>query len=189
MDGDASGAVRSFDSARDGTVLGEGAVALVLERTDRARARGAAPELEIAGTALHPASGRSAAAALLERTGVVPEELDAVCADGKGTAHHDAGEARMLARLLAGAPVPVTSVRPVLGQIGAAGPLADLALCRRMFAHDLVPPVAGLRDPISNRLDFVVDAPRRVPMRTVLTAHHDFHGLAGAVLATRPDHD
>lgn len=181
--------VRSFDSRRDGTVLAEGAVALVLERTAAARRRAAEPLVEIAGTALHPhndSTASDAARDLLARAGLAPGDLGAVCANGKGTVRHDADEVRLLETLLQGTAVPVSSVRPITGQLGAAGPLAELALSHRLFQQAELPPVAELREPISEHVDFVTARPRRGRFNSVLNLHRDFNGLTGAVLSTRP---
>lgn len=123
-------ALRSFDAERDGTVLAEGAVALVLERAGDAARRGARPLVEILGATLRPAVeggiGPSALAEgprdLLAAHGLTPDTLGAVLADGKGTVRHDAAEAELLRALLKDSGVPVTSLRPVTGTLGAAGP-------------------------------------------------------------------
>ncbi|MGG7572165.1 beta-ketoacyl synthase N-terminal-like domain-containing protein [Streptomyces sirii] len=137
-------AVRSFDAERDGTVLAEGAVALVLERAGDAARRGARPLVTFLGAALRPAVdsgvGPSTLAegprGLLADHGLTPDTLGAVLADGKGTVAHDAAEAELLRALLKDSGVPVGSLRPVTGTLGAAGPLAELALAPHLFAEE-----------------------------------------------------
>ncbi|MGL6234460.1 MAG: beta-ketoacyl synthase N-terminal-like domain-containing protein [Segniliparus sp.] len=185
--------LRSFDLERDGTVLGEGAVALVLERADDAARRGAKPLVELGGTAVFPNRSDLAHSAVVERYrdllgrgGLRPEQLDVVLADGKGTVAHDAAEAELLASLLGGADVPVSTVRPITGTPGAAGPLADLALAGQIFAQEAVPPIANLSRPLSDKLDFVADRPRQLRADSVFGLYSNFNGFASATLAKRP---
>lgn len=187
-------ALRSFDAERDGTVLAEGAVALVLERAGDAARRRARPLVEILGATLRPAVeggiGPSALAEgprdLLAAHGLTPDTLGAVLADGKGTVRHDAAEAELLRALLKDSGVPVTSLRPVTGTLGAAGPLAELALAPALFEADELPPIAHLRTPPDDATDFVMGAPRKRRIDSVLSLHSTFNGFAGAVLAQRP---
>ncbi|MFG2286486.1 beta-ketoacyl synthase N-terminal-like domain-containing protein [Streptomyces sp. NPDC048595] len=187
-------AVRSFDAERDGTVLAEGAVALVLERAGDAARRGARPLVTFLGAALRPAVdsgvGPSALAegprGLLADHGLSPDTLGAVLADGKGTVAHDAAEAELLRALLKDSGVPVGSLRPVTGTLGAAGPLAELALAPHLFAAGELPPIAHLRTPPDDGTDFVMGAPRKRRIDSVLSLHSTFNGFAGALLAQRP---
>ncbi|GHF69066.1 putative beta-ketoacyl synthase [Streptomyces mashuensis] len=189
-----SDSLRSFDAERDGTVLGEGAVAVVLERAGDALARGARPLVEVLGAVLRPALDSGVGPAtlaenargLLAAHGLRPEDLGAVLADGKGTLHHDAAEAELLRALLKDSRVPVSSVRPVLGTVGAAGPLAELALAPSLFAAGELPPIAHLRTPPDDDTDFVMGAARKRRIDSVLSLHGTFSGFAGALLAKRP---
>ncbi|QHC26095.1 beta-ketoacyl synthase N-terminal-like domain-containing protein [Streptomyces sp. GS7] len=186
--------LRSFDAGRDGTVLGEGAVALVLERAGDAVARGAVPLVEVLGATLRPAADggvgpagpAESARGLIAAHGLAPESLGAVLADGKGTVHHDAAEAELLRALLKDSGVPVSSVRPILGTLGAAGPLAELALAPSLFAAGELPPVAHLESPPDDGTDFVTGTARKRRIDSVLSLHSTFNGFAGALLARRP---
>jgi 3-oxoacyl-[acyl-carrier-protein] synthase II len=131
---------RPFDAARAGTVLGEGAAALVIESEAHARARGAAalacitgygfcaeaydltaPDPE--GTGVREAIG----AALRSRP---PSSIGWVKAHGTGTVLNDAAELRALSLLLgpALASLPVTSLKPSLGHcLGASGAVEAVA--------------------------------------------------------------
>ena len=99
---------RPFHSNRRGTSLGEGAGFLVLERAERAMARGAKPVAALAGWALgaeahhitQPAGDGSVVAALIESAmtdaGVAPADLDYVNSHGTGTPVNDPVEAAAL---------------------------------------------------------------------------------------------
>lgn len=104
-DAGGDGQLRSFDSAQDGTVLSEGAVALVLERSRDATARGATPLVQLCDTVVVSGSRGAGPAHIAQRyddmlhqNGIGTEQLGAVLADGKAaprlrhrrdrTAHH-----------------------------------------------------------------------------------------------------
>ncbi|MDG9712177.1 beta-ketoacyl synthase N-terminal-like domain-containing protein [Streptomyces sp. DH10] len=186
--------LRSFAPDRDGTVVGEGAVALVLERAEDAVARGARPLVEVVGTRLRPALDggvgpadlAESARTLLAAHGMTPDMLGAVLADGKGTVHHDTAEIELLRTLLKDSRVPVSSVRPIVGTLGAAGPLAELALAPDLFAAGELPPIAHLSTSPDEGTDFVTGSARKRRIDSVLSLHSTFNGFAGALLAKRP---
>ena len=142
-------ASRPFDKGRDGFVLGEGAWMLVLEREDRARARGATIYASIDGYAstcdayhrvqMAPAGEEIVHAMTLaiERAGRRPEEIGYVNYHGTSTVLNDAVESRCVRQLfgahaerLAGSSVKSMIGHPQ-GASGAAGVVtAALALSR-----------------------------------------------------------
>jgi 3-oxoacyl-[acyl-carrier-protein] synthase II len=142
-------ASRPFDKGRDGFVLGEGAWMLVLEREDRARARGATIYASIDGYAstcdayhrvqMAPAGEEIVRAMTLaiERAGRRPEEIGYVNYHGTSTVLNDAVESRCVRQLfgthaerLAGSSVKSMIGHPQ-GASGAAGVVtAALALSR-----------------------------------------------------------
>ena len=172
---DPAGASRPFDADRDGFVMGEGAGFLVLERWDRAEARGARIYGEILGygrnsdahhiTAPSP-DGSGAVACMelaLEDAGLGPSDIGHVNAHGTSTPLNDAAEAEALVKVFAGSPPPVTSTKGVTGHlIGAAG--AVEAVCSILSSRDgLVPPTANHRRTDPNvTIDVVSGSPRSV---------------------------
>ena len=142
-------ASRPFDKRRDGFVLGEGAWMIVLEREDRARARGATIYASIDGYAstcdayhrvqMAPAGEEIIRAMTLaiERAGRRPEEIGYVNYHGTSTVLNDAVESRCVRQLfgahaerLAGSSVKSMIGHPQ-GASGAAGVVtAALALSR-----------------------------------------------------------
>jgi 3-oxoacyl-[acyl-carrier-protein] synthase II len=125
---------RPFDAERRGLSLGEGAGAIVLERADHARARGATIRALLLGTGVsadahhvtapHP-EGAGAFAALraaLDAAGVAADAVDYVNAHGSGTKHNDQAEVAALRAAFGDRlrRVPVSSSKSQLGHCLAA---------------------------------------------------------------------
>ena len=169
-------ASRPFDPERDGFVMGEGAAFLVLERWDRAEARGARIHGEILGygrnadayhiTAPSPDGAGAVACmeAALEDAGVAPAEIGHVNSHGTSTPLNDASEAEAIMKVFGGSPPPVTSTKGVTGHlIGAAGAIEAVASI--VASRDgLVPPTANHErtDPAIS-VDVVMGTPRAAP--------------------------
>lgn len=153
---DPAAASRPFDAARDGFVLGEGAAALVLERTADALGRGASPRAILAGcgstndafhaTAPHPEHlvAEAALRAALTQAGATPDEVDHVNAHGTSTRLNDVTEAAMVARVLPHGP-SVTSAKGALGHSFGASAAVEAALTVLTLQHQLAPPTANLK--------------------------------------------
>ena len=155
-------ASRPFDPDRDGFVFGEGAVVLVVESAEHARARGARPYGD--GRRWRPDerrvphqraraqrdAGRGVALRLaLERTGTAPEDVDYICAHGTGTRANDLPR-RSAIRAAFGAAadaVPASSPKSMVGHlIGAAGALSAM-VCLLAMRDGMLPPTINLDTP------------------------------------------
>ena len=169
-------ASRPFDRGRDGFVLGEGAWMVVVEREDRARARGARIYASIDGygstcDAYHRVQmapdGEQIVRAItlaIDRSGRRREEIGYVNFHGTSTVLNDAVESRCVrqvfgehAERLAGSSVKSMIGHPQ-GASGAAGVVtAALAMSRRFL-----PPTINLQDPDpACDLDFVPNQGRQ----------------------------
>jgi len=153
-------ACRPYDRARDGMILGEGAVAMLLESEPAADARNAEPWGEIVAASGRVASSRDARrnsieayAACLRRllhdSRIPIDGIGAIYANGKGALKEDLHELRKLEAALGPlAPhIPVTCSTPLTGMLGVAGTLADTALSLLALKSGKVPPIAHLEDP------------------------------------------
>jgi len=158
---DPGSASRPFDQHRDGFVMGEGAAVLVLERRDRAEARGARIYGLLAGYALtndafHMTAprpdGAQAARAMtlaLADAHVAPHEVGYVNAHGSSTRLNDTTEALAI-RHAVGAHAPrlvVSGTKGYYGHpLGASGAI-EAAICALAHERDWLPPTVNLATP------------------------------------------
>lgn len=133
---------RPFDAARDGTVCGAGAGALVLESEDSARERGAKILAEVAGFdtladgchLAQPAADsiRRCIRNALDNAGLMPDRISYVNAHGTGTPAGDAAEAQAV-RDVFGRGAALSSLKGHLAHtLGASGALETVASIEMM---------------------------------------------------------
>lgn len=149
---------RPFDASRDGSVVGEGAAAIVCETLEHAQARGAKILGEVVGyasSAVGPSAGREdsflkqAVINVLRgamrdaATGesVDPKSIGHLHAHGLGTPECDAQEAAAIAEVF-GPPSdqpPVTTAKGHLGNLGAGGGMVEIVASLRALGGNLFP--------------------------------------------------
>ncbi len=188
---DPQGASRPFDLDRDGFIMGEGAVIMVLEDLEHARARGARIWAEVLScgssadmyhfTAPDP-EGRGAARAMrqaLRKAGLVAEDVDYVNAHGTSTQLGDLAETLAIRQALGDRAdqVAVSSTKSMTGHLlGAAGAM-EAAACVLAIAHDTLPPTINLDRPDPEcDLDFVPNQARPARVDVALSNSFGFGG-------------
>lgn len=193
-------AMRPFDRHRDGIVLSEGAVVFVLERADRAKARGARVIAELAGfgsaaEAINPlildrqGVGLSRAMqAALRDAGTLPHEIDHVESHGVSLEMYDRCETSALKQVFGDHAyrMPIAAVKSMVGQAYAAGGLMGAAAGLMTIETGVIPPILNLDDPDPEcDLDYVPHAARMGDIATVLTCAMSFGGTHSAVVLRR----
>ena len=151
-------ASRPFDADRDGFVVGEGAVAFVLEEREHAKQRGARIYAELMGygatadahhlSMLAPEAegSRRAMQNALHSAGVAPEQIGYVAAHATSTPGGDTEEAAAIAALFGSIrdTLHVSAVKSMTGHLlGAAGALGALA-ATLSIEKGFIPPTANL---------------------------------------------
>lgn len=184
-------ACRPFDLDRDGFVMAEGAVMMVLEDLDAARRRGARVRAVLTGfgassdmyhlTAPRP-DGRGAVRAMrraLAKAGVRPEEVDYVNAHATATRVGDVAEVRALKEVFGphASILAVSSTKSMHGHLmGAAGAM-EAACCVLAIERGVVPPTINLERPDPEcDLDFVPNRARPAVVRTAISNSFGFGG-------------
>jgi 3-oxoacyl-[acyl-carrier-protein] synthase II len=154
-------ASRPFDRGRDGFVLGEGAWMIVLEREDRARARGATIYASVDGygstcDAYHRvqmapdgAEIVRAMALAIERSGRALEEIGYVNFHGTSTQMNDTVEARCVRQLFGAHAdrVAGSSVKSMIGHPQGASGAAGVVTAALAMQRGVLPPTINHRDP------------------------------------------
>lgn len=189
-------APRPFDAERDGLVIGEGAATLVLERRDRALARGARPLAEVIGFATNcdgdhltsPAADgmRRVIELALTSAGLDARDIDYVNAHATATEVGDLAEATATHAVL-GAEVAISSTKGQTGHtLGACGAL-EAIFCILMMQHGFIAPTRNLHtlDTRLAPLDYVRDSVRRCALDTVMTNNFAFGGVNTALILRR----
>jgi len=149
--------VRPFDESRSGTVLGEGAGAVLLETESDARKRGAVVLGEFLGSGCVTEStgvldvrsdgdGLSRAIELaMTDAELSPRSVGMIVAHGNGTRASDASEAIALRRVFGADLPPITAFKWSFGHLIAASGVVDLSLALTCLRQQVVPGVPALR--------------------------------------------
>jgi 3-oxoacyl-[acyl-carrier-protein] synthase II len=155
-----SEASRPFDRGRDGFVLGEGAWMYVVEREDRARARGAQVYATVEGyhstcDAYHRVQmdpdGTEIVAAIrgaIDRSGRAVEEIDYVNYHGTSTQLNDAIESRCTRTAFGkrADTLPGSSTKSMIGHPQGASGAAGIVATALALSRGFLPPTANLTD-------------------------------------------
>ncbi|WP_375496455.1 beta-ketoacyl-ACP synthase [uncultured Nostoc sp.] len=179
-----------FDLHREGLVLGEGAAVFVLESAEFAKQRQAKVYGEILGFGLtndayHSNSpepkGKSAIAAIkqcLERSCLLPSDIDYIHAHGTATQLNDQMESMVIQRIFPQG-VAVSSTKGSTGHtLGASGALG-VAFSLMALKHQILPPCVGSKQPEFD-LD-IVTAARLSKIQQVLCLSFGFGGQNAAI--------
>lgn len=153
-------ASRPFDTTRDGFVMGEGGVALVLESYDHAVARGAKIYAEVAGggmsadayhlTSTHP-EGEGAFLGMqlaLEEAGVTPQEVDYLNVHATSTSLGDGSETKAIVKLFGNNPthLNISATKSATGHLlGGAGAIEAL-VCVLSVRDNIIPATINTTD-------------------------------------------
>ena len=192
-----------FDARRSGSLLGEGAAALILETEAAATARGARVLGGFLGSgcatdaegllAIRPDGDGLAGAIVmaLDDAGIRPAEVGMIVAHGSGTRQSDASEAAAIHRVFGATAPPVTAFKWAFGHPLAASGILDAVLALVALRRGVVPGVATLRqlDPDLGNLPVSV-GPQAPRGDVALVLNRGFGGSNTALLlqaaATEP---
>ena len=193
-------ASRPFDSDRDGFIISEGAVVLVLESAEHALKRDANILAEIVAYGATADSfhvtqplenGEGAAKAMLiamKRGGIKPEEIDYINAHGTSTPLNDAMETKAIKTAFGeyAYKIPISSTKSMTGHlIGCAGAI-EPAICIMTILNGIIPPTTNYENPDPEcDLDYVPNVARKAEVTTALTNSFGFGGHNSVLILRR----
>jgi 3-oxoacyl-[acyl-carrier-protein] synthase II len=195
---DAMRASRPFDVDRDGFVMGDGAGMLVLERTERARARGAELLARIRGygsvadayhiTSPDP-SARYEVSAMrdaIERSGENGNGVHVVYAHATGTLVGDAAEAKAIDAIYTQRAAVVTSIKGHLGHsMASAGAMSVIAGIIGMHEGAIPATLGTERLDSQTRFDLVTSQPRSYSYSAFQVNAFGFGGQNASLILSR----
>ena len=190
-DGDPAKASRPFDLNRDGFVIGEGSVILVLEELEHARRRGAHIYAEVLGQAatadaFHIAApdpaGHGPARTMrwaLADAGIAAEQVDYINAHGSGTQPNDTAETAAIKQVFGehAYDLSISSTKSMIGHLfGAAGAVEGLATVMAVQSDTIHPTINYETPDPACDLDYTPNVARRRPVQVALS---NSFGLGG----------
>ena len=197
-------ASRPFDANREGFVLGEGAVAIVLEEYEHAKARGAKIYAEVIGggmssdayhiTAPHP-EGIGVVAVMkscLENSGIKPEEVDHINTHGTSTPLGDVAELKAISAVFGdhAKNININSTKSMTGHLlGAAGAIESIASILAM-KHGIVPPTinhSSVDENINPELNLTLNTAQKRDIKVAMSNTFGFGGHNACVAFKKID--
>lgn len=193
-------ASRPFDLNRDGFILSEGAGVVVMERLDKALARGAHIYAEILGhasssDAYHVAApdpeGAGAVRAMrwaLQDAGVEPEEMDYINAHGSSTPINDQVETLAIKKLFGehAYEIKVSSTKSVMGHaMGGTGAL-EAIFTAYALQEGVLPPTINYETPDPEcDLDYVPNVARQANIQVAMSNNFGLGGQNACIVLGR----
>ncbi len=189
---DPTRASRPFDADRDGFVMSEGGVCVILEDRERALARGARIHAEVIGYGMTsdahhvtlPRPGGDGAAramaAALHSAGLEPEHLGYINAHGTSTKANDVTETQAIKLALgenAARAVPVSSTKSMTGHLMGGAGAVEAIFCIEAINNGIIPPTINYTTPDPDcDLDYVPNEPREAEVEYAMTNSFGFGG-------------
>jgi len=199
---DPESAMRPFDESTDALVLSEGAVVVVLERRDRAVARGAHIFAEVWGVGA-ASEGRNPL--VLERdgnalsramkdairsAGMEAKDIDCAHCHGVALLMYDRCETEAFKKALGSRAldIPITACKSMIGQAYAPGGLFGIASAALSLEEGFIPPTINLDhpDPACD-LDYVPNEGRENDVSSAIVTALSFGGTHAATVLRRHD--
>ncbi|MFP3936774.1 MAG: beta-ketoacyl-[acyl-carrier-protein] synthase family protein [Phycisphaerae bacterium] len=194
-----AGACRPFDTAHDGTIIGEGGGLLILEDFDRATQRGARIYAEVAGfgaacdpqgmDVTRPSAGGLGGAArkAMADAGTGPDDIDLIVAHGTGVPAEDRLESSAWFDALgdAAAKIPATAVTGSVGSLFSGAGGVELAAAALALRDQTVPPTANFTRPADGCGLSLSGEPRKAEIRNVLAGAFSVGGQSAACVIRR----
>jgi 3-oxoacyl-[acyl-carrier-protein] synthase II len=198
--GDPKKASRPFDATREGFVMAEGAGVVVLEELEAAQARGAHVYAEVLGygasnDAYHMAAPDPESVGVvemmrqaLERSGVVPEDVDYINAHGTSTPLGDVAETKAIKEVFGehAYALAVSSTKSMMGHTFGAAGAVEAIMCALAIRDQKLPPTINYANPDpACDLDYVPNEPREREVRVTLSNAMGLGGHNGCVILGR----
>lgn len=165
--------LKPFDAEHNGTLLADGAAALVLESEASVKARSGRCYGEIiAGSSASEASGLFSIESdgqhlseLIEKTLVFaelnPQDIGLVVAHGNGNSKSDDSEAQAIDRVFSDHKVPITGFKWSMGHTLCASGVLDAVLTTYALENQTVPGIANLNEIASSGANLAISASHR----------------------------
>ncbi len=196
---DPAKASRPFDADRDGFVLGEGGVTLILEEYEHAKARGAKIYAEVVGasstadayhmTATHPegAGAKKAMQLALEDASLKPEDVDYINTHATSTPVGDLSEIAAIRGVFGDSPknLSISATKSMTGHLlGAAGAIEAFASIMAINEGVIAPTIntKNLDPAIPSTLDIVLGEARQKTVNVAMSNTFGFGGHNGIVV-------
>ena len=181
---------------RDGTIVGEGAAAFIVERYEHAVAREANIYAEVLGVGAgsdgsghtNGSDGRGIARSIqtaLRRSNLEPDQIGHINAHGKSTQRDDLVEARGYYWGLGDATrrIPVTALKSYFGHFDGGSGAVELAGSLLSLRNETLPATLNYRIPDPRcRLNVVHDGPQPLRNLTALTVNRTAIGQSAAAI-------
>ena len=190
-------ACRPFDADAKGSVFGEGAGIVVLEKLERAQQRGAPIYAEVAGLGQSnnvntkyeslEADGRGVQIAIekaMEDAEITPDQLDLIIPHGTGIAADDLAEARGIAAALKNVAekIPVWPTKSMLSNTGAAAGALDLIAAVCAMKEGKIPAAKNCDKKAQGCNLNIVQQPQQGRIRYALCSSYSYGGQTAAVV-------
>jgi 3-oxoacyl-[acyl-carrier-protein] synthase II len=195
--GEPTQAMKPFDQAGDGFVMGEGGAYVVLEELSHALSRGAHIYAEVLAQgrsceAYHPMAphpdGKGVVRAMekaLRISGIEPTMVDYINVHGTANPPNDIAETRAIKHIFGSHArrVAVGSTKPITGHPLAAAGAIETVICALALTHQVIPPTLNLRNPHPDcDLDYVPHVARPYPLRAVMNLNSGFGGKVSCLM-------